>query len=85
VQNPNAGSVNVRISYLMSSGAPVAFTDTVGGNSRKTYNMADKIGASGRASVMVECLTANKRIMVERAMYWNNRGGGTDTIGGSTD
>jgi hypothetical protein len=85
VQNPNSSSVNVRISYLMSSGVPVVFTDTVGGNSRKTYNMADKIGASGRAAVMVECLTANKRIMVERAMYWTNRGGGTDTIGGSTD
>jgi hypothetical protein len=24
-------------------------------------------------------------IMVERAMYWNNRGAGTDTIGGYSD
>src|SRR5450756_1514272 len=27
----------------------------------------------------------NNKIMVERAMYWNNRGAGTDTIGGYSD
>ena len=31
---------------------------------------------------MVESTTAGKKIMVERAMYWNSRGAGTDTVGG---
>ena len=43
--------------------------------------MADKI-PSGRASIMVQSLDGARPIMVERSMYWNNRGAGTDTIGG---
>ena len=34
---------------------------------------------------MVECTTSGKKVMCERAMYWNNRGAGTDTIGGYMD
>jgi len=52
-------------------------------NSRKTYNMEDKI--SGRASILVTGTTPGKKIMVERAMYWGSRGAGTDTIGGFSD
>jgi len=29
--------------------------------------------------------SAGKKIFAERAMYWNNRGAGTDTIGGYSD
>ena len=35
--------------------------------------------------IRVKSKTAGKSIMVERAMYWNNRGAGTDTIGGYSD
>jgi hypothetical protein len=38
-------------------------------------------GLQGRASIKVVCKTAGKKIMCERAMYWNTRGVGTDTIG----
>jgi hypothetical protein len=41
--------------------------------------MADRIQSS-RAAVMVE--STGLPVMVERAMYWNSRGAGTDTIGG---
>jgi hypothetical protein len=34
---------------------------------------------------MVKSKTAGKNIMVERSMYWNSRGAGTDTIGGFAD
>jgi hypothetical protein len=34
---------------------------------------------------MVTSKTSGKKIMVERSMYWNNRGAGTDTIGGYGD
>jgi len=85
VMNPNATEVTVEVSYLTPDGAGnVVFTETVGANSRKTFSMADK-GINGRAAVMVECKTAGKKIMVERAMYWNSRGAGTDTIGGYGD
>lgn len=82
VQNPNPVPVSVEISYLREGGeGVVTITDTVDAFSRKTYNMANA-GVNGRASVLVRCLTPNRLIMVERAMYWNNRGAGTGTIGG---
>jgi len=85
VQNPNATPVNITVTYLKPSGAPVSFADSVPANSRKTFNMASHSGINGRASIMVTSKTAGKKIMVERSMYWNNRGAGTDTIGGYSD
>lgn len=85
IQNPNGEDVEVRISYLSSGEAEDSvFTETIPANSRRTFNMVDEV-PGGRASVLVECLTLDKRIMVERAMYWNDRGAGTDTIGGYED
>lgn len=65
-------------------GTPVSFIDEIGANTRSTYSMADK-GISGRASIMVHSLDGARPVMVERAMYWNNKGAGTDTIGGFSD
>jgi len=82
---PNDTAFMVEISYLTPDGTGnVTFTDTVPANSRKTFSMADK-GINGRAAVMVTSKTPDKKIMVERAMYWNNRGAGTDTVGGFSD
>jgi len=47
--------------------------------------MAQHSGINGCASVIVTSKTTGKKIMVERAMYWNNKGAGTDTIGGFSD
>ena len=86
MQNPNATNVTVEISYLTPNGqGNVVKTETIPANSRKTFNMAEHSGISGRAAIMVTSKTAGKKIMVERAMYWNSRGAGTDTIGGYSD
>lgn len=86
VQNPNSSAVTVEISYLTPNGqGNVVKTETIPQNSRRTFNMASHSGINGRASIMVRCLTSGKKIMVERAMYWNSRGAGTDTIGGYSD
>jgi len=84
VQNPNPSAVTVEVSYLKAGGGAETLTSSIPANSRMTFNMTDKI-PSGRASIMVTSKTAGKKIMVERAMYWNNRGAGTDTIGGFSD
>jgi hypothetical protein len=85
VQNPNTVPVAVEVSYLTPTGAGNAvFFDSIPANSRKTYNMADS-GLSGRAAVVVRSITPGQKIMCERAMYWNNRGAGTDTVGGYSD
>ena len=85
VQNPNPVAVSVEVSYLTAGGkGDVKWSESIPANSRKTFGMADK-GIGGRASIMVRCKTSGRKIMVERAMYWNNRGAGTDTIGGFSD
>jgi hypothetical protein len=85
VQNPNDSEVDVKISYLTATGAGnIVFNETIPAGSRRTFNMGDKV-MNQRAAVMVECTTAGKKVMVERAMYWNSKGAGTDTIGGYSD
>jgi hypothetical protein len=81
IGNPNASDVQVKISYLTPEGNDaLTFTAVIPANSRATFNMADKV-PEGRAAIMVESLTAGKNVQVERSMYWNSRGAGTDTIG----
>jgi hypothetical protein len=85
VQNPNPVPVLVEISYLTPTGeGDQVFTAEVPAASRSTFNMSEKIAGS-RAGVEVVCLTPNRKIMVERAMYWNARGTGTGTIGAFSD
>ncbi|MBU1671359.1 MAG: S8 family serine peptidase [Actinobacteria bacterium] len=85
VQNPNGTPVEVEVTYLSPDGtANKTFTVTIPANSRSTFNMADQ-GVDGRAGIMVTCLTPGAKIMAERAMYFDNRSGGTDTIGGYSD
>ena len=61
----------------------MTFTDSIPANSRKSYGMEGQGGI--RQGLKVTCKTSGKKIMVERAMYWNSRGAGTDTIGGFSD
>ena len=85
VQNPNNTAVTVEISYLTTTGTGnVVFKETITANSRKSFSMADRL-PNARASIMVSSKTPGKKIMCERAMYWNSRGAGTDTVGGSGD
>ncbi|MFH1150344.1 MAG: S8 family serine peptidase [Actinomycetota bacterium] len=85
VQNPNGTPVQVEVTYLSPDGtANKTFTVTIPANSRSTFNMADQ-GVDGRAGIVVTCTTPGKKIMAERAMYFDNRSGGTDTIGGYSD
>jgi hypothetical protein len=85
VENPNAVPVQIELSYLMPGGKDnITFTDTLKPSSRKTYTMAEKV-PDGRASIKVTSKTRGAGIVVERSMYWNNRGAGTDTIGAYVD
>ncbi len=86
VQNPNSEEVTVQITYLTPEGTGnITKTETIASGSRRTFNMADHSGISGRAAIMVVSQTPGLKIMCERAMYWNNRGTGTDTVGGYSD
>ncbi|HEY5526739.1 MAG TPA: hypothetical protein VIK02_04080 [Candidatus Anoxymicrobiaceae bacterium] len=41
--------------------------------------------ADARASLAVRSRTPGRPIMVESAMYWNDRAEGTDSIGGCSE
>jgi hypothetical protein len=84
VQNPNSSQVTVNVTYMAQDGSVKTVTAAIPANSRKTFNMADA-GVSGMHAIQVSSATAGKKVMVERSMYWNNRGAGTDTIGGFAD
>lgn len=81
VQNPGKEDVSIEVTYLPENGStPLSFTDTVPPNSRRTYDMADKV-ISGRASIQVSVNGGVGDIIAERSIYWNNRGAGDGTIG----
>ncbi|MDD5748952.1 MAG: hypothetical protein PHP64_07920 [Actinomycetota bacterium] len=83
IQNPNSTSVEVEISYLTPDGkGNVTKKETIPANSRRTFNMLWHSGIDGKAAILVKSLTTGMKTMVERAMYWNSRGAGTETIGG---
>jgi len=85
VQNPNETDVDIKVTYLpQGGGTPVSFTDNLPADTRRTYDMSDKI-KSGRASVLVQVVGPAGTVMVERSMYLNDKGAGTDTIGCYSD
>jgi hypothetical protein len=86
IQNPDDRAVTLEISYLTVNGqGNVVRAETIPAGSRRTYDMLDHSGITGRASVVVTSKTPGGKIIVERAMYWNSRGAGTGTIGGYGD
>jgi hypothetical protein len=80
IQNPNDAAVTVEITYLTLGGTGnKTFTDKVPANSRKSYTLSD-VFPVGRASILIKSKNKGLPIMVERSMYWNNRGAGTDSV-----
>ena len=80
IQNPNATEATAQVTYMIEGAAPVTVQKKIPSHSRKTYNMANDIGAKD-ASIKVE---ADVPVIPERAMYRNNRREGHDSIGTTT-
>jgi hypothetical protein len=77
IQNPNASWATCNVTYMIEGAGPQTVTKQVPANSRKSFNMADDIGARD-ASIKVE---SDLPVIPERAMYRNNRREGHDSIG----
>ena len=88
VQNPNDTPTEVEIRYLTPTGAGnVVFYEYIPASSRMSFEMKRDLPNS-RAAIVVVSQTTGNNIMVERSMYWggaDQRGGGTDTVGGFMD
>lgn len=77
IQNPNSTPADVLVTYMTNTGAIAGPGCRVPANSRVTINVANDL-PNRDTSVKLMC---SQPIMAERAMYWNNKGGGTASIG----
>jgi hypothetical protein len=82
VQNPSDQTVQVRVNYMTPSGPGGVVTLDMAPNSRKTVNVADTVPNTWSVSTWVTC--ADTPVIAERAMYWDHRTEGHDSIGTST-
>lgn len=84
LQNPNATAAQVQITYLRPSGGPLTKTYTVNPRSRRTVNIDNETGFTGRPAnerslsatdVSAQIVSTNGvPILVERAMYMTVNG-----------
>ena len=81
VQNPNDDTADLTVTFMTPSGSSV-ITDTVSGNSRKTFS-ADFYVPNSDVSTKVETTHATG-VVAERAMYWDSYLGGHDSMGVTT-
>lgn len=77
IQNPNAQAANCAVTYMIEGVGPRLVHKQVPANSRRTFNMADDIGAED-ASIMVQ---SDVPVIPERSMYRYSRREGHDSIG----
>ncbi len=78
IQNPNLTTdANVDITYMTSNGVVVKPTFVVGAGQRMTIDVAKDVG---QCDVSTQ-VASDQNIVCERAMYWDSRRGGHDSIG----
>lgn len=85
VQNPDADSSGktayVKLEYMTSGGKVSGPELVLAPNTRQTVNVADTVPDEWDVSTSIE---SEVPVVAERAMYWNNRQGGTDSVGIAT-
>jgi len=77
IQNPNDQAANADVTFMLNGGATVQKSCTIAPNSRFTITV-DEILPDAEVSTF---LHSDRRIAVERAMYFNGRRAGHDSIG----
>jgi hypothetical protein len=77
LDNPASTAVDATLTFMKQDGTNVPVTITLKPHSRLSVDASRYVGAAS-FSTRVQ---AARPIMVERAMYWNGRTGGTGSIG----
>lgn len=77
IQNPNGAPATVNVTYMTPEGPVARAPIVVGARSRANIYLNEDLP---NRDVSIQ-LSADRPIMAERAMYWNKRGGGHDSIG----
>ncbi len=78
VQNPNSGDVSVQLEFMKSDGSSVPYNFTMAGQSRRTVHVNDAVPG---ADISTRVTSSGGDVVAERAMYWNNYGGGHGSVG----
>jgi hypothetical protein len=82
VSNPNDEVNDVQVTYMTQNGIEPRAPITMQPNTRFTVHVNEDLAASNVAPTDVSIrVVGNFPVVAERAMYWNNRGGGHDSIG----
>ncbi|MBM3958007.1 MAG: hypothetical protein FJ313_08155, partial [Gemmatimonadetes bacterium] len=77
LQNPDARDAVVEMTYLTPEGPVRKGTLLLEGNTRRTVNVSDDIPSRDAAISVL----ADRRIIAERSMYWDDRRGGHNSAG----
>ena len=78
VQNPSSASAKVSLTYMTPGGARKGPSVNVPPNSRYTFFVANTVPNTWEVSTKV---SSNRAVIVERAMYGNNRAWAQESIG----
>ena len=78
VQNPGDEAANVEITYMTDSGVVKGPEFSLGAGRRESVNVADTVPGTWEVSTKVE---SSVPVVAERAVYWNGRRGGSESIG----
>jgi hypothetical protein len=84
VSNPSDTPAAVRVKYLTSFGEEIVDTRTIAPGARQTFHANDALAGLQRPQVdfAIEVVSDNGvGVVAERAMYWNNFGGGHASSG----
>jgi len=81
IQNPNSDATDVTVTYMTGEGPQPQAPFSMDPNSRNTIRVNDVLPNTDFSTKV----HGTKPVIADRAMYWNSRGAGTDTIGGCSD
>ncbi|PKQ28788.1 MAG: hypothetical protein CVT63_01035 [Candidatus Anoxymicrobium japonicum] len=78
IQNPNSVKTTAQVTYMTPTGERKGPAVDLAPNSRKSINVAESVPSEWSVSTVI---SADQPIVAERAMYWNNRKAGHDSVG----
>lgn len=77
VQNPNAAEATVNLTYMAEGKSPRVVSHKVAANSRASFSM---MADAGKVDASIQ-VSADKPVIAERSMYFDNRREGTESVG----
>ncbi|MBU1670866.1 MAG: right-handed parallel beta-helix repeat-containing protein [Actinobacteria bacterium] len=78
LQNPGSVEANAQLTFMTDTGQVTGPLVVLPPGTRRTVNVAETVGEAWNVSTGVD---SDEPVVAERAMYWNGRAGGHDSVG----